>query len=136
MISEIETAIIEKLSDIDGVKSVASAQGSPEDILQETISQRPAIRVIYTGSEHEPPQVINARITEMTLNFLCMVVASKTYKNEAENIYTIIEAIRQRLQRVTIQDYGFLYLVSESLIAIQNGIAVYGCEYQIKTTFY
>lgn len=132
MIAEIESRIIELLSDIDGVKSVSTAQGNPEEVILETINQRPAIRVVYTGSEYEPPAVINSRLTELTLNFLCIVYATKS---QTENAYTIIEGIRDRLQRTNILQYGYMYLKSESLVTIQNGIAVYACEYSIKTSY-
>jgi phage gp37-like protein len=133
MIDMVQDGIMERLRTIDGVADVDAWQGEIEDLLKQP-KRLPALYVIYQGAEFDEKKVIGSNVARHRMEFLVVLIA-KNLRSRTEGAitcYGIIEAVRARLIGHRIDPHGMLWPVSEELIAVVNGVQVYGLNYRMK----
>lgn len=132
MLQEIQNEIETLLNQIPELQEVDAWTGEIADILQKP-KKMPSAHVIYQGASFLDRVTINTTKAKHTPQYNIVIVNKnlRSRKDAIGDVYTIIEAIREKLIGYK-TDYGCLWPLSETVVAVDNGIVVYGMLYEIK----
>lgn len=132
MLQEIQNEIEALLNQITEVQEVDAWTGEVADILQKP-KKMPSLHVIYQGASFLDRVTINTTKAKHTPTYNIILVNKnlRSRKDNLREVYTIIEAVREKLIGYK-TSYGCLWPISEDIVTVDNGIVVYGMNYEIK----
>ncbi|HSV27253.1 MAG TPA: hypothetical protein VLH60_05110 [Sedimentisphaerales bacterium] len=131
MIQEIQTVIVAKLNDINGV-SVTAWQGDIDELL-DSPQTLPCIQVIYNGAAFGPRKAMPYRQWDTGMEFLLIVIAkdNASRATAAQEAYGIIEDVRDKLAGYVVTGYGALEPEKEERLMAVGGVLMYGLTYRL-----
>jgi hypothetical protein len=134
MLSEIHADIVSRLSEITAAKTVEPWLGEEESLLTQP-AKLPGLYVAYDGATFEAKKVVGSNRADLAMIFTIIVINKNLQSRAAgaEDIYTLIEAVRAKLIGYTVLTYGWLWPIGEELIAAETGYLVYGLKYRLST---
>lgn len=131
MINEISEAILARLREVNGVKTVGAWTGELKDILEKT-QLMPSLHALYAGAKFDQTGGQSYEI-EMNWTVLCAVRNTRGRMDAATACYALVDIVRARLAGSDCGGYGILWPVAEELILAEEGFILYGLDYRLKT---
>lgn len=140
MISETEQAIITKLQNISGVKTIMSATGAIINIMDSVAGggvDLPALCVLYTGSDFHQRESGAAVNAPHTMRFTVLYLSRQASKSsDIAAAYSAIESVRAKLigQEINAAD---IWIEKEEMVGIETIPAIiYAMHYVFEVINY
>ncbi len=132
-ITETSEAILNRLKEIDGPKTIDDWGGEIDDLIKQ-VAKLPGLFVVYSGARFAPKTGIGNNQAEHADTWTMVVIDKNLRGNDAAatGCYTLIQAVRKKLIGFDIGE-GWLWPSSEDLILSEKGKMAYACTYMIET---